>query len=368
MKKFPVDHGPVDEKEEWSEKFRKVITQRISEETQSNRFSESQSSNHDIRYNLMAVVPNRRSVLLKKLKTLKTSRHLVLEALEKIMRPTRLPEPFDCHNYSKYPSTIEYNATHSFQIIGPDNSSSGDQTNIMTVASALANTPLSIHNTGSPGNSSSTETASEVGSAFNSPHRIERDNNNEIDENKVNNLIDFKITSDIKIDQKTAKLLEELIASRETPASLSKTINPQDLITVYKVISTEIVECEQNLREELEKRKRYKLDDSRRIHNYDEFINTFLLMLAEQKKLPDLLENALFGGNIGTTTTEINENSQGDCQSPSAFLTEVATSFDKIKKKTDSTRLKNPTKNKKSKPCEYVPYCRNRPERTRTRR
>lgn len=44
---------------------------------------------------------------------------------------------------------------------------------------------------------------------------------------------------------------------------------------------------------ELEKRKKYRVDDSRRTHNYDEFITTFLLMLAEQGKLPELLERGM---------------------------------------------------------------------------
>lgn len=37
----------------------------------------------------------------------------------------------------------------------------------------------------------------------------------------------------------------------------------------------------------------FKVDDCRRTHNYDEFICTFLSMLAEQGKLADLVEQNL---------------------------------------------------------------------------
>ena len=40
---------------------------------------------HDIRYNLMAVVPDRRLLFEQKLRTLKTNRQIILEALQKVM-------------------------------------------------------------------------------------------------------------------------------------------------------------------------------------------------------------------------------------------------------------------------------------------
>lgn len=47
------------------------------------------------------------------------------------------------------------------------------------------------------------------------------------------------------------------------------------------------------LRDENEKRKQYKIDDCRRVHNYDQFICTFLSMLAQQGKLADLVQQHL---------------------------------------------------------------------------
>lgn len=45
---------------------------------------------HDIRYNLMAVVPDRCMLLEHKLHTLKTNRQIILEALQKVCYIARL--------------------------------------------------------------------------------------------------------------------------------------------------------------------------------------------------------------------------------------------------------------------------------------
>lgn len=47
------------------------------------------------------------------------------------------------------------------------------------------------------------------------------------------------------------------------------------------------------LHEENEKRKQYKIDDSRRTFNYDPFICAFLTLLAQQGKLADLVQQHL---------------------------------------------------------------------------
>lgn len=61
--------GPWSESEDWTEKFRKVITDRLG--------MSSGEQYHDIRFNLMAVVPDRRLALTHKLKMLNTNRLVV---------------------------------------------------------------------------------------------------------------------------------------------------------------------------------------------------------------------------------------------------------------------------------------------------
>ena len=63
MNRFPIDHGPVCEGEDWTEKFRRVITERLG------------TAPADIRFALMAVVPDRRQAVLQRLKMLKTNRY-----------------------------------------------------------------------------------------------------------------------------------------------------------------------------------------------------------------------------------------------------------------------------------------------------
>ncbi|XP_033647822.1 ubiquitin carboxyl-terminal hydrolase BAP1-like [Asterias rubens] len=64
----------------------------------------------------------------------------------------------------------------------------------------------------------------------------------------------------------------------------------RDLLELLKSVEAEIDVYEQKLLDENEKRNKYKIDDCRRSHNYDPFICTFLSMLAEQGKLASLVE------------------------------------------------------------------------------
>ena len=78
LKPYPVDHGPWKEHEEWTEQFRRVITDRLGMATGEQL--------QDIRFNLMAVVPDRRLAISHKLTMLKTNRQIVLEALQQLVK------------------------------------------------------------------------------------------------------------------------------------------------------------------------------------------------------------------------------------------------------------------------------------------
>nr|XP_044991812.1 ubiquitin carboxyl-terminal hydrolase BAP1 isoform X2 [Jaculus jaculus] len=64
----------------------------------------------------------------------------------------------------------------------------------------------------------------------------------------------------------------------------------QELLALLKCVEAEIANCEACLKEEVEKRKKFKVDDQRRTHNYDEFICTFISMLAQEGMLANLVE------------------------------------------------------------------------------
>lgn len=68
---------------------------------------------------------------------------------------------------------------------------------------------------------------------------------------------------------------------------------PKDLLSLLRNIERSIHHCEGSVRDENEKRRKHRVDDCRRVHNYDEFITTFLAMLTERGMLGDLLEYGL---------------------------------------------------------------------------
>jgi ubiquitin carboxyl-terminal hydrolase BAP1 len=91
--------------------------------------------------------------------------------------------------------------------------------------------------------------------------------------------------------------------------------SPKDLMALLKNLESEISITEQNLNDENDKRYKYKVDDSRRTHNYDEFICTFLSMLAQEgAQLGELVSQNLLiprkiSGNINNRQYKKNERS-----------------------------------------------------------
>ncbi|XP_026876190.2 ubiquitin carboxyl-terminal hydrolase BAP1 isoform X2 [Electrophorus electricus] len=82
LKAYPIDHGPWGEEEEWTDKARRVIMERIGLATAGEPY-------HDIRFNLMAVVPDRRVKYESRLEILKRNRQIVLEGLQQAIRASQ---------------------------------------------------------------------------------------------------------------------------------------------------------------------------------------------------------------------------------------------------------------------------------------
>ncbi|XP_054169280.1 ubiquitin carboxyl-terminal hydrolase BAP1-like [Oppia nitens] len=377
LKRWPIDHGSIED-EYWTEKFRRVIRQRLERETQP-------SEGNDIRYNLMAVVPDKRVNYLTKLNILKTNRHIVLEALQEITRPTRLPTPLDYHNYSKYPEidikpqnefledNNKTNGNHNNQNINYqindtiDNmdNNSNEIREPLTISINEENVrndlrlPLSIQTSISPtpSSSSSTDTSSEIGSAFNSPNNTSCDN---LDE-RINQMFVCKLFNNRKSKSDQSPVFNEhpikspsnhnsqplpslpspsvtCITNHSSSSSLvspnlslttpSKAFTAVDLVALLKNLEVDIQSTETNLKEELEKRRKYRIDDSRRTHNYDTFITTFLTMLAERGQLADLIERDL---GVNTSISNCTPNEQKRLNStqvvPQTLITSIKSSM-----------------------------------------
>ncbi|XP_045600724.1 ubiquitin carboxyl-terminal hydrolase calypso isoform X1 [Procambarus clarkii] len=460
LKPFPIDHGPWSEGEDWTEKFRRVITDRLGIATGGEPY-------HDIRFNLMAVVPDKITAYRRKLAALRRNRETILEALHQFVR-------------QKYPQYIGKEKPLPTNTSHPDDDIEGNNLSLLAVAAsqkleaqgyadmalnesqdaaheagihhapvkrehttALLGmpsvgsisappdyaTPLTIETSPGPPSTPSTDTASEAGSAFNSPlassgsmqsspatsceyqhlvvvrltpaatppvtlgaapvtttHSVTSTTNpsatpvvalssfsGTIDtpcsvevpisgaeslhtvakrlEFEDGSLNKFSMDEDpqtpltscnnspvfdggIKMDPMSLELMEScnnqtLSSESYESSALGSDINlkqdgndvkddteydtryksdwdsdytksledgtfaPTDLLTLVNVLGTEITSCENLLKDELDKRKRYKIDDSRRTHNYDQFIITFLAMLAEQGKMGDLVKQQL---------------------------------------------------------------------------
>lgn len=331
LKKYPVDHGPWGENESWCEKFRRVITQRIAHETKSNRFLDAQSPRHDIRYNLMAVVPDRRITFLNRIKALKENRNYVKEGIENL----RLKKTDD--NFANQKSVARASAPVGSQTRQNNQSSSLQESlSIDTSSSSIANSKRAKL---SPMSTSSTDTSSEVGSNFNPTECVVNST-----EARVTNFFVFKMVPE---ENDVSKMRHESSIPKEVATNILNSHGHQDLRRLLDALEKEILTYEQHLLDELEKRKKYRVEDLRRTHNYDEFINTFILMLADQKMMPDLIAEAKRNPNDA-----INDNDNGDeSPSPAAFLTEVATLFNEIKKrdKMRSARRNDRSSRKKKK-------------------
>lgn len=100
-----------------------------------------------------------------------------------------------------------------------------------------------------------------------------------------------------------------LVKSNDAPVLVCCETEPDQPIKLRKLLLThselnalmssivnEVQQCQQALNDENDKRDMYKVDDCRRTHNYDEFICTFLSMLAERGALGELVAAQLERG------------------------------------------------------------------------
>ncbi|CAD1472202.1 unnamed protein product, partial [Heterotrigona itama] len=373
LKPYPMDHGPWKEHEEWTEQFRRVITDRLGMATGEQL--------QDIRFNLMAVVPDRRLAISHKLTMLKTNRQIVLEALQQLVKLSHQDgteknsndsEKLD-KSYEKKTKTEEENVLSSKSEIDESSSvpaitverNNDSTTDTEEPASSITSgktesngiekvvmcaldyaTPLRIQ-TSPAHSSSSTDTSSEIGSAFNSPTqawgwnsgqssptstkdfkkfvviRVSGDEKNEAGLSRSLGNININgkrlvsdsghlhkkvcLSGEVRIPHARVKtsngdtVTEEKKVEKIDPKLCSKypelfephTFAPKDLLALLKNLEHEISICETSLKDENDKRNKYKIDDCRRTHNYDEFICTFLSMLAQQGKLAELVQQHL---------------------------------------------------------------------------
>ena len=404
LRKFPLDHGPVGG--DWTEKLREVISQRLGIATGGEPY-------HDIRFALMALVPDASSSLQRKLEMLKTNREIVIKALRQLLKiyyqrkverksnpaqqrqnygdlviradtsdvkqlaeevisalkdDSELEKGFSnitgnnvdtisvrLENDLKVEDSIETKviAENTLNIPEPtpkvevkpakslvnkvisrcssiDSQSSGPprspfQSNPLLTAHDYAKSPLmegleeggeSLHggvedsndSSESPGGEKSDSVKEEnddVRDSSVTPSLSVTDTEKQMIEEKSTKTSDIDDDGAMSVDDDDTDVLKnaimEMRGSSPRPNFDAQTVElqepftftPRDLVTILRGIETDIFCIENKIRDENEKKKKFRTDDCRRIHNYDEFITSFLAMLLEQNMLAELVQASL---------------------------------------------------------------------------
>lgn len=249
LKPYPIDHGPWGENEHWTEKFRSVISERIGMSTGSEPY-------HDIRFSLMAVVADKRIGYEEKLSTLRMNRMIVYDAIKQILIDRKAQKAGSMKKEND-------DGKDSKDFLESDEDLSPEEVNnLIREAQGKEEAKVKVEEEQSGGRRGK---KSRGGGA------------------KGKEL-------EMKDDKKPA------IEHEESPSSCFAPKDLADLTALLRELESEISTCEQNLKDEVEKRRKYRVDHQRRTHDYDSFIFTFLTMLAEQGLLAPLVEQSLNGG------------------------------------------------------------------------
>ncbi|XP_057660621.1 ubiquitin carboxyl-terminal hydrolase calypso isoform X1 [Diorhabda carinulata] len=315
LKPYPIDHGPCNDME-WTDKFRSVITDRL---------GITADEYNEIRFNLMAVVPDRRLAIQHKLKMLRTNKQIVLDALQHLVKikdkgggiKNETSMQAGKHSITNNvdesaESTKEEISEEEAKNTKPETSSTTSKVTLCPLDYA---TPLTIQTSPAP-STSGTDTPSDLGSAFNSPTQTWNWANSAAGQNSptskdLKRFVVLRMAEQEDNEKSVSRINTEapehksgrgharvhtsdgdpVIAEKKNQELLEPhTFAPKDLLALLRNLENEICMCEMSLKDENDKQNKYKVDDSRRTHNYDEFICTFLSMLAEQGKLADLVE------------------------------------------------------------------------------
>ncbi|XP_068760226.1 ubiquitin carboxyl-terminal hydrolase BAP1-like isoform X2 [Montipora capricornis] len=380
LKPYPIDHGPWGEQEDWTEKFRRVITERLGIATGGEPY-------HDIRYNLMAVVADGMMICEEKLKKLTAEREKIVELLKKFdpsVNKDTNPAATSVPNTSASNTVPHDNATNNIvttacsvlvsaavaltnsAVNNPQVSTESEDTNsssksdkleqpeaiteksegassavvvqvddkikdtareskdtqsennsqINQVKESLVETesrlPLSpagsLHSeSGESGTGETTETAPSEDQqdytetfSFSDSETVASGHDGRAGAEELSSDPENSDPSNKSYSSQRGKDATAKSASQDPSRSYGFSIplsdlakisaESQELVSQLHQIERQIQACENSLREEKEKRRKYYVDHSRRTHDYDPFIRTFLTMLAEQGHLAQLVE------------------------------------------------------------------------------
>ncbi|XP_045498542.1 ubiquitin carboxyl-terminal hydrolase calypso [Colias croceus] len=286
LKPYPMDHGPWEANEDWTEKFRRVMVERLGRD--------AGEQVHDIRFNLMAVVPDRRIALTQKLNALEMNQKRIKEAISKIGKHLRhlLSKPRDynedsiSHDNSEELSNDTSNQVSEDAIINALDAMEApsfdlDYIQPITIEIGVLDRPQQDKSISLADPVEQTATCKFF--TINGENQI------------LTNLHPTSTTALLKSNNMPIIMCCEV--APEQPYRFRKILFTHSELNVFlSSIVSEMQSCQQALNDENDKRDMYKVDDCRRTHNYDEFICTFLSMLAERGVLAELVAAQLERG------------------------------------------------------------------------
>ncbi|XP_052741608.1 ubiquitin carboxyl-terminal hydrolase calypso [Bicyclus anynana] len=289
LKPYPTDHGPWAPDEDWTQKFRRMMAERLGRD--------AGEQVHDIRFNLMAVVPDRRIALTQRLSALEVNQRRVKEAISKIGKHLR-------HLINKTREYNENSISQSNHNEGNDNCIQISEEAILNALDASEVSSLDIDFTQS--------ITIEIGATDRSHYDNSITLVEPVDPSSVVRFVcingENEILSDIQPTSTTALVRSATLplvlcaagaggAGEGEPARARKLLfSHAELSCLMSAVLAQLQACQQALNDENDKRDMYKVDDCRRTHNYDEFICTFLSMLTERGVLAELVAAQLERG------------------------------------------------------------------------
>lgn len=338
LKPYPINHGSIIDTTfepsttNWTDRFKQIIRQRL------NSFNSGQQ-NHEIRFNLMALVPDKMIISHEQAELMKYNCKILNNSINdfgaKEIHYSKLDKDI-LNSLNKYEQEIFTSANadmksklQKIDITSKEYLNNADEltksaprqlrsTRLTNLKEENKNDQQFIAEIAFRYNFDENDDDDEINDKFNGDNVKICETTDLYDLCKqykiefVNYLNDCDNNDDLLVANKLKPQLEydanniskdSLVFKRKTNLLCLKQIESK------LELETEVEENKCN--EEIEKRKKYKIDALRRKHIYDEFIVTYLNVLSESGKLIELIQN---NGYLSTNGSTINNSSRNSTQ------------------------------------------------------
>ena len=302
LKEFPIDHGPWGALEKWTDLFQRTVTQRLRE-------------SQDCLFNLLALVPDPVPQISEHLKRLQNEQTEVLENAVELAREV-ISEREKKSLVDKKPLSCKNDLKQETPCVSADKSNTTDEERSVKQEADDDNGIAHVKNEDSPNTTteklspdvtpqkdvanSNQETKSETIMKTNPINEEPMDCTETSKSNQVATLLG-DVSKDLPADA------SELGAVANTPLDDGGVPLDERLRSAVAKVVMNCKEAEGykvKLKDEIETKQRFRVEHSRRIHDYDAFIFDFVKCMAQNKQLPErLLRRPIIPplpkGNIG---------------------------------------------------------------------